>query len=51
MAAATVADFAAIVGLTLFFSTSGAGIRTTLVLLGVFLGLVVVVALVLTPCS
>jgi Kef-type K+ transport system membrane component KefB len=48
VAGATVADFAAIVALTLFFSMSGAGIRTTLVLLGVFLGLIVVVALVLT---
>jgi Kef-type K+ transport system membrane component KefB len=48
IASSTVADFGAIVLLTLFFSMSGRGAGSTLVLLAVFAGLVVVVALVLT---
>ena len=48
IASATVADFGAIVLLTLFFSTSGRGAGSTLVLLAIFVGLVVVVGLVLT---
>ena len=42
------ADFAAIVLLTLFFSGSGRGVGSTLGLLAIFIGLVVVVGLVLT---
>jgi Kef-type K+ transport system membrane component KefB len=48
IAGGTVADFAAIVLLTLFFSGSGRGAGSTLVLLFVFAGLVVVVGLVLS---
>ena len=48
IAAATIADFAAIVLLTLFFSASGGSTGSKLLLLGIFAGLVVVVALVLT---
>ena len=48
LAGGTVADFAAVVLLTLFFSGSGRGTATTLVLLAVFAGLVVVVGLMLT---
>jgi Kef-type K+ transport system membrane component KefB len=48
IASATVADFAAIVLLTLFFSTSGRGAGSTLVLLAIFAGLVVIVGLLLT---
>ena len=48
IASSTVADFGAIVLLTLFFSTSGRGAGSTLVLLATFVGLVVVVGLVLT---
>jgi Kef-type K+ transport system membrane component KefB len=48
IAAATIADFSAIVLLTLFFSASGGSIGGKLLLLSVFAGLVVVVALVLT---
>jgi Kef-type K+ transport system membrane component KefB len=44
IASATVADFAAIVLLTLFFSTSGRGAGSTLVLLAMFAGLVVMLA-------
>jgi Kef-type K+ transport system membrane component KefB len=48
IAGGTVADFAAIVLLTLFFSGSGREAGSTLVLLVVFAGLVVLVGLVLT---
>lgn len=48
IAAATIADFTAIVLLTLFFSASGGSIGGKLLLLGTFAGLVGVVALVLT---
>jgi Kef-type K+ transport system membrane component KefB len=48
IASATVADFAAIVLLTLFFSTSGRGAGSTLVLPAMFAGLVVIVGLMLT---
>jgi Kef-type K+ transport system membrane component KefB len=48
IASATVADFAAIVLLTLFFSTSGRGAGLTLVLLAIFAGLVGIVCLLLT---
>jgi Kef-type K+ transport system membrane component KefB len=48
IAASTIADFTAIVLLTLFFSTSGGSTGSKLLLLGVFAGLVAVVALVLT---
>jgi Kef-type K+ transport system membrane component KefB len=48
IAGGTVADFAAIVLLTLFFSGSGQGAGSTLVLLVVFAGLVVLVGLALT---
>jgi Kef-type K+ transport system membrane component KefB len=48
IASATVADFAAIVLLTLFFSTSGRGAGSTLALLAMFAGLVVIVGLMLT---
>jgi len=48
IAAATIADFTAIVLLTLFFSTSGGSTGSKLLLLGVFAGLVAVLALVLT---
>jgi Kef-type K+ transport system membrane component KefB len=48
LAGGTVADFTAIVLLTLFFSGSGQGATTTLVLLAVFAGLVVVAGVVLT---
>ena len=48
IAAATIADFSAIVLLTLFFSASGGSIGSKLLLLGIFAGLIVVVALVLT---
>jgi Kef-type K+ transport system membrane component KefB len=48
IASATVADFAAIVLLTLFFSTSGRGVGSTLVLLAIFAGLVLIVCLLLT---
>jgi Kef-type K+ transport system membrane component KefB len=48
IASATVADFAAIVLLTLFFSTSGRGAGSTLVLLTILAGLVVIVGLLLT---
>lgn len=48
IAAATIADFTAIVLLTLFFSASGGSTGSKLLLLGIFAGLVVVVALVLT---
>src|SRR3989440_5779763 len=41
IAAATVADFAAIVLLSLFFSTSGGGTGTKLILLGAFVAVVV----------
>ena len=45
IASATVADFAAIVLLTLFFSTSGRGASSMLVLLTIFAGLVEIVGL------
>lgn len=48
IAGATVADFAAIVLLTLFFSMSGGGAGGTLVLLGVFTGLVILLGLALS---
>ncbi len=48
LAGGTVADFAAIVLLTLFFSGEGRSAGSTLVLLAIFTGLVVVVGLVLT---
>src|SRR5918998_1659492 len=48
IAGGTVADFAAIVLLTLFFSGSGQGVGSTLGLLAIFAGLVVVVGLVLS---
>ena len=48
IAAATVADFAAIVLLTLFFSASGGSTGGKLLSLAIFAGLVVVVALVLS---
>lgn len=48
LAGGTVADFAAVVLLTLFFSGSGRGTGTTLVLLAVFAGLVVVVGFMVT---
>jgi len=48
IAAATIADFTAIVLLTLFFSASGGTTGSKLLLLGIFAGLVIVVALVLT---
>ena len=48
IAASTIADFTAIVLLTLFFSTSGGSTGSKLLLLGVFAGLVTVLALVLT---
>jgi Kef-type K+ transport system membrane component KefB len=48
IASPTVADFAAIVLLTLFFSTSGRGAGSTLVLLAIFAGLVGIVCLLLT---
>lgn len=48
IAGGTVADFAAIVLLTLFFSGEGEGAGSTLVLLVVFAGLVVLVGLALT---
>jgi Sodium/hydrogen exchanger family len=48
IASATVADFAAVVLLTLFFSTSGRSAGSTLVLLATFAGLVVIVGLMLT---
>jgi Kef-type K+ transport system membrane component KefB len=48
IAASTIADFTAIVLLTLFFSTSGGSTGSKLLLLGVFAGLVAVLALVLT---
>jgi Kef-type K+ transport system membrane component KefB len=47
IASATAADFAAIVLLTLFFSTSGRGVGSTLVLLAMFAGLVVIVGVLL----
>ncbi len=47
IAGATVADFAAIVLLTLFFSMSGRGAGGTLVLLGIFAGLVTLLGLAL----
>ena len=48
IAASTIADFTAIVLLTLFFSTSGGSTGSKLLLLGVFSGLVAVLALVLS---
>lgn len=48
LAGGTVADFAAVVLLTLFFSRSGRGAGTTLVLLAIFAGLAVIMGLVLT---
>jgi len=48
IAAATIADFSAIVLLTLFFSASGGSTGSKLLLLGIFAGLVFVMALVLT---
>jgi len=48
IAGATVADFAAIVLLTLYFSMSGRGAGGTLVLLGVFAGLVILLGLALS---
>jgi Kef-type K+ transport system membrane component KefB len=48
IASSTVADFAAIVLLTLFFSASGRGVGSTLVLLAIFAGLVVIVGVLLT---
>jgi Kef-type K+ transport system membrane component KefB len=48
LAGGTVADFAAVVLLTLFFSRSGRGAGTTLVLLAIFAGLAVLMGLVLT---
>jgi Kef-type K+ transport system membrane component KefB len=48
IAGATVADFAAIVLLTLFFSMSGRGAGGTLVLLGVFAGLVILLGVALS---
>ena len=47
IAGASLADFATVILLSLFFSSSGASFETTLVLLTLFLGLVVVVGLVL----
>ena len=51
VAAASVADFAAIVALSLLFSTSGAGTVGRLVLLGTFAVLVAVIALVVSWVS
>jgi Kef-type K+ transport system membrane component KefB len=47
IAGASIADFATVILLSLFFSSSGASFETTLVLLLLFLGVVVVVGLVL----
>src|SRR4051794_17502684 len=45
IAAASVADFATVILLSLFFSGKGSGIEATLVLLGMFAGLVAIVGL------
>ena len=47
IAGASLADFATVILLSLFFSSSGASFETTLVLLTLFLGLVAVVGIVL----
>ena len=47
IAGASIADFATVILLSLFFSSSGASFETTLVLLVLFLGVVAVVGLVL----
>ena len=47
IAAASIADFATVLLLSLFFSSSGASIENKLMLLGLFFGLVVVIGLVL----
>jgi Kef-type K+ transport system membrane component KefB len=47
IASASIADFATVILLSLFFSSSGASFETTLVLLLLFLGVVAVVGLVL----
>ena len=47
IAGASLADFATVILLSLFFSSSGASFETTLVLLTLFLGLVAVVGMVL----
>lgn len=51
IAAASIADFATVILLSLFFSGNGSGVESTIVLLVMFAGLVVVVGLVLVGAS
>lgn len=51
IAAASIADFATVILLSLFFSGNGSGIESTIVLLALFAGLVVVVGVVLVGAS
>ena len=49
IAGASIADFATVILLSLFFSSSGASFETTLVLLILFLGVVAVVRWLIWP--